>query len=162
MERLNSLLPQILRHSKSELEKPFPPHCRLTGDEAETEAQRGRRDLRTDQDASLASLELSALPASGSGRGKWRQTGLQGRDRVGTWEATSTQSTLPLLSGQPWGRGGWCLSPRCGPVSRPVVAQRRGSMPQQFWSWGRGCPGRRVPHNEVLSPRDLKLLLLDI
>lgn len=35
-------------------------------------------------------------------------------------------------------------------------------MPRQFWNWGRGCPGWRVPHNEVLSPRGLKLLLLDI
>jgi hypothetical protein len=24
-------------------------------------------------------------------------------------------------------------------------------MPQQFWAWGRGWPGRRAPHNEVLS-----------
>lgn len=35
-------------------------------------------------------------------------------------------------------------------------------MPRQFWNWGRGCSGWRVPHNEVLSPRGLKLLLLDI
>lgn len=133
-EWLSSQPPWVLRHSRLELEKPIPPQNCLTEDKTETEALGGWEDSLADQDASLASPELSTLPTGGPPEESGVRVGLPGRGG-----GESLQSGF--LPGHP------------PPPQRPATGEGQPGPEPPMWPSQQACggPPRRVNATTVLG-----------